>query len=204
MATVQPRSVSCVLTEVQLHYPHLFKPHAIPGVEADPKYGTVVLLPKGYDLSKLHAVMLAAAQSKFGETQGRELLEMKKIKLPIRKQKDMAEQGKVGFSDQEGDLFFNASSESQPGCVNRAREPILDPEKVYPGVIANVQVQCYAWQHPLSGRGLSFDLQNVQIVRDGPRLANAKPDPTKVFDELGEDETAAPDQGDPELKSLFG
>ncbi len=204
MATVQPRSVSCVLPEVQLLHPHLFKPHAIPGVEAEPKYSTVVLLPKGYDLSKLHAVMLAAAQAKFGETQGRELLEMKKIKLPLRKQAEMAEQGKVGFSDQEGDLFFNAASESQPGCVNRAREPVLNPEKVYSGVVANVQVQCYAWQHPLSGRGLSFDLQNVQIVRDGPRLANAKPDPTKVFDELGEDETAAPDQGDPELKSLFG
>lgn len=207
MATVQPRRTNCVLKEVTLLHPHLFKTHAIPGSDSPPKYSTVVLLPKGYDLAPLREIMLAAAQSKFGETVGKELLETKKVKLPIRKQNEMAEQGKVGFSDVEGDLFFNASSESQPGIVDGKREPILDPEKIYSGVVANVQVQCYGWTHPMSGRGLSFDLQNVQRVRDGEKLANAKPDPTKAFDELDEEaaaEPAAVAEGDDPLKSIFG
>lgn len=206
MATVQARRTNCVLKDVVLLYPHLFKPHKIPNTDNDPKFGTVVLLPKGYDLTPLHEIMLAAAQSKFGETTGKDLLATKKVKLPLRKQNEMAEKGSAGFSDQEGDLFFNAQSESQPGIVDGRREPILDPDRIYSGVICNVQVQCYGWDHPLSGKGLSFDLQNVQRVKDGPKLANAKPDPTKAFDELDEPDVdlKPSDDADAGLKSIFG
>ena len=35
--------------------------------------------------------------------------------------------------------------------------------------------------HPTGGRGLSFGLQNVQIVRDGPRTGAGNPDPRQAF-----------------------
>lgn len=204
MATVQPKPVSCVLQNVVLLYPHLFKPHQIPGTDGEAKYSTVVLLPKGYDLSRLQAIMLTAAQNKWGDN-AKELLIRKALKTPLRSQAEMALNGKVGFSDEDGALFFNASSQSQPGVVDGQRQPILEQELIYSGVIANVQVSCFAWQHATGGKGLSFDLLNVQRVKDGPKLANAKPDPSKVFDELEPDqEAAASASNDDELKALFG
>jgi hypothetical protein len=204
MATVQPKVTSCLLQNVVLLYPHLFKPHQIPGTDAEAKYSSVILLPKGYDLSRLQSIMLTAAQNKWGDN-ARELLVRKAIKTPLRAQAEMALNGKVGFSDEEGALFFNASSNSQPGVVDGKREPILEQELIYSGVIANVQVSCFAWQHATGGRGLSFDLLNVQRVKDGPKLANAKPDPAKVFDELEPEEgEGGAATNDEELKSLFG
>lgn len=207
MATTQPASTSVILREVTLLYPSLFEKRAIQGSQSEPKFSVVVLLPVGHDMKPLQAALVAAAEAKFG-AEARALIQQGKVKLPFRKQVEKAMEGKAGYSDDPNAYFLNVGSDSQPGVVNQRLQPVIDPALVYGGVVANVQINAYAWQHPLSGRGLSFGLQNVQIVRDGPRLGNQNPDPTKVFDELDvpADSPAARtgDQAEADLKSLFG
>ncbi len=207
MATQQAPSASTILKEVVLLYPHLFEKRAIPGSQSDPKFNTVVLLPPGFDLTPLKRILVVAATAKFGPD-ATNMIQQGKVKLPFRKQAEKAAEGKDGYSDDPAAFYINVSSDNQPGVVDQRLHPVIDPDRVYGGVIANVQINAFAWLHPLSGRGLSFGLQNIQIVRDGPRLGNQNPDPTKVFDELEVPEgTGAPrtgDQTDADLKSLFG
>lgn len=197
---------SLIVVEVTLLYPHLFEKHKIPGSAEEPKYGTVLLLPLGMDMKPLQLVMVNAAKAKFGPD-AMNLIQAGKVKLPFRKQAEKAAEGKSGYSEDPQALYLNVNSDRQPGVVDQRRQPVIDPAKVYGGVVANVQINAYGWQHPLSGRGLSFSLQNVQVVRDGPRLGNENPDPTKVFGDVDMPEGGgAPRTGsqvEADLKSLF-
>jgi hypothetical protein len=194
---------SVVLEEVTILYPHLFKPHLPKGSSSDtaPAYQLLVLLPPGYDLTALNRLLLATAEKMFG-SDAKKLIAAGAIKSPFRAQAEQAAKGKLGFSEDPGAKFINVKSEQQPGVVDQQLQPILDPSKIYGGAICNIQANAFGWNHPTGGRGLSFGLQNVQLVRDGPRLGSGNPDPKSAFKPL-----AMPQEGstmDQNIKSLFG
>jgi hypothetical protein len=194
---------SVVLEEVTVLYPNLFVPTvpkgSTPGTEA--AYSLVVLLPPDYDMAPLNKLALDAATAKFGSDAQR-LITAGVIKSPFRNQMEKAAQGKAGYSDDPKAKYISCKSSSQPGVVDQQAQPVLDPARIYGGVICNVQVNCFGWSHPTGGKGLSFGLQNVQIVRDGPKLGNQNPDPKKVFKPLAPPQESA--TADANMKTLFG
>lgn len=192
---------SYVIQEATLVYPHLFQPRVMKDSgNQTPKYQTVVLIPEGYDMSGLHKLALAAATKLFGSDAQR-LIQAGVIKSPFRKQMEKAALGQIGYSSDPNAVYLNVSSEQQPAVVDHNVQPILDPSKVYGGVVANVQINAFAWNHPTGGKGISFGLQNVQVLRDGPKLGGGNPDPKSVFKAV---EPQAGADLDANVKALFG
>jgi Protein of unknown function (DUF2815) len=194
---------SVVLRDVTIVYPNVFKPTVPKGSNPDatPAYSVTVLLPPGYDMTELNQILFTAATRTFGSDAAR-FIQSGVIKSPYRNQAEKAALGKEGFSAEPGAKYINVKSERQPGVVDQTLQPVLDPTKVYGGKVCNVQVSAFAWNHPTGGKGVSFSLQNIQLVRDGPRLGNANPDPKTVFKPL-----AMPEEGvkaDKNIREIFG
>jgi hypothetical protein len=90
----------------------------------------------------------------------------------------------MGYND--GDMFVSAWTKQKPGLVNAQRSEILDPNDVWPGQLARATIKPFAYN--VSGnKGVSFALNNVQIVkRDMPRLDGRKA-AEEDFDEVEEE-----------------
>jgi len=152
---------------------------------------------KGYDVTAaqiteqkkaLDAALLEAAEEVFG-TKAAGMLKSKSLKYPIR---DDAEA--KGYP--EGTIYFNAQSSNAPGLVY----PWADPEtkkaakvpqdkiaKVfYPG--ARVIASVTAFYYDNESKGVTFGLNNVQLIGDGPRLDSQK----SAEDEFAADSTLTP------------
>ena len=103
------------------------------------------------------------------------------LRLPFR---DAGEKEYQGYND--GDMFVSAWTKQKPGLVNAQRSEILDPNDVWPGQLARATIKPFAYN--VSGnKGVSFALNNVQIVkRDMPRLDGRKA-AEEDFDEVEEE-----------------
>jgi hypothetical protein len=68
------------------------------------------------------------------------------------------------------DIYVSPWSSYRPGIVDRDGNVIEDPQAVWGGQTARMQIHPFFWE--VSGkRGISFGLDNVQVVDiDGPRL----------------------------------
>lgn len=83
------------------------------------------------------------------------------------------ESGEI-YNGFEGMVVLNAKSETQPGVVDHDRTPIMDAKDFYGGCYAIATVNCYAWNHPAHGKGVSFGLQNVMKREDGETFGGGK------------------------------
>lgn len=192
---------SVVLSEVMILYPHFYEPHLPRGSAADAKatYQCTILLPADYDCSALERLALTTATKAFGSDAGMKL-KAGAIKNPFRQQSEKAAQGKDGYA-MEG-RYINVKSDRQPGVVDQKMQPIIDPSAVFGGCWCNVQVNCYPWDNPLSGKGLSFGLLNVQLVRKDKPVGGTNPDPKTVFKPLAMPEVG--EDSDAKIRSIFG
>ena len=150
----------------------VFKPKGIKGDPSAPlKYSVAMLFPKGDKIEALRELMLKAAHDKWGKERAEKYMANPKFKNPIKDQGDMAEQY-AGFVD--GAVYIQASNSDKPGLIDNRNQDIIDEDDFYSGCLARAQVQCYAWEHPVGGKGCSFSLLNVQKLRDGERLGGGR------------------------------
>lgn len=176
-----------VTDKVRLSFPHLFEPYSIDG-EQEPKFSVMLLIPKTDKrtiaaLKKAEqAAAEAGAQSKFGG------------KVPANLAsiiKDGDEDGSAeDYPERAGHLYMTVSSNAQrrPGVVDRSVQPILDQTEVYSGVYAKVSVTAFPYTYGKK-KGISFGLNNVQIVGGGESLGGGKR-AEEEFDALEEDDEA--------------
>jgi hypothetical protein len=110
----------------------------------------------------------------FGAAAYRTLVENGLFRSPIRK--DVA--GKGWPSDVGAFLSVKAGEDYPPAIVGRDALPIMDQTEVYPGCIVRVSLRPYAYggRGTNFGAGISFGLENVQKLADGPRFKNARGD----------------------------
>ena len=81
----------------------------------------------------------------------------------------------------QGAYVLNTSKDAaqgKPSVVDGNMQPVLDPGKVYPGLVVNVAVSVYTYKNV--SKGVTTGLEAVQIVRDGERLDN-KPSVNELF-----------------------
>jgi hypothetical protein len=187
--------------EARLAFPALFVPKPrTREVKMDPKgvpippelyYQATLLLPPTVDLRPFHTAMLAACTAKFG----------REFRLPANKNpiRDCAEKDLAGYD--EGWHFVAASSKTRrPGVVNRLNEPVTDPAMVYSGMWIRAYLNAFAWNHPSGGKGVSFGLTAVQLIRDDERL-DGHVDAATLFEPLDDLPTVP---GEDTASSLFG
>lgn len=182
--------MTIITPKARLSYPHLFSPRAsTPG--ADPSYSCSLVFEPGTDLTQLKLEVIRVAQEKWGD-KAQAMLASGKIRLPFRE--DGAEKG---YPD--GSVFINVRSKTPPGIVDRYAGPdgkpvkITDPEALYPGCYVRASVRAFAYDTN-GNRGVSFILQNIQKLGDGPRLDGKRP----AEDEFEAVETA------PSLDDILG
>ena len=160
-----------VTGKVRLSFPHLFEPYAITD-EQDPRYSTMILLPKSdkttYEaLRKAEKEAAELGKAKFG---GRVPAKVASII------KDGDEDGTAeDYPERAGHYYMTvgANIDYQPEVVDRALNPIISRNEVYSGVYARVSLTAFAY-NTAGNKGVSFGLNNVQIIGGGDPLGNRK------------------------------
>jgi hypothetical protein len=114
---------------------------------------------------------LAAARDGFGE-EAEKMLENGSLASTYRRGK--ADIQKCGSPHG----YVNARAEERPGCVLRDKTRVTDLAEVkrlfYAGAIVNVSLHAFPYEWKGKKKGISFGLNNIQFVKDGPRLDGRK------------------------------
>lgn len=187
-------------TICRLSFPNVFarsKPIP-PNVEG--KYGANLVFPVGADLS-----VLKSAASETALAEWPKAAEGMKLKTPFKDQGEMLKY--EGY--EEGGVFITATADqNKPRVFDSRMVPIVDEDRVYPGVWAICVVRPFSYDKGVN-RGVSFGLQAVMIVADDKQLGGGGIDPQTAFGGVQIDSEVNP-QGmfaDPEQaakKALFG
>lgn len=163
-----------ITPEAFLSFPHIAEPTVMTEngkPKGEPKYSASLLFAPGTDVSALHAAALEAAEEMFG-SKAASLIKSGAIVSPFRT--DAAAKGYP-----EGTVFINVRSTQQPGVVYPHRgadgKPAVvaadDITKVfYPGAKVRASITAFAYNYEGMKKGVSFGLNNLQKLGDGPRL----------------------------------
>lgn len=152
-------------------YVAIFEPKPPPpGSAGEPKYQLHILWPKAMletELVPLRQAIAQVAKTKFGE-KAVEQLKSGKLFNPLH-------DGDVDMSDNPtyaGMVYVNAKSSDKPGIVDRNVQQVFEPEHAYSGCTFRASVSVYAFD--TVQKGVSIGLNNLQVVKEGPRLDNRK------------------------------
>lgn len=170
----------------RLSYPNLFRKVAAKGSTKE-QYSCSLIFPAGTDLTVLMVAAADAAKAQWGE-KAADMLQKGIIRNPFLNGADpkWAEKAAMG----PGVKFIRCSTQQKPKVVDQRRADV-DEDSVYAGQYVFAMVHPYTWDHPTQGKGLSFGIDAVQIVRDGERLGGGgNVDTNTAFDEI-------PDEGGP-------
>ena len=169
----------------RLSYPYLFTPKR--GKDDDPdKFCTALLFEEGVDLRPMKQVAMDVAKSRWPEAPN--LIRAGKLRWPFRDEaEDVSEKGYP-----EGSTFMNVSSgDNQPGVVDAALTVVTDPNQAYAGRYVFVTLTAYTYDVK-GNRGVTFGLNNVQLLQHGERLDGRR----AAADEFQVEESAMADLSD--------
>ena len=184
-AKLQPTDV--LTPDARLSFPSLFVATTTLDSKV-PKFSCTLLLPPDTDLKPFKIALKRAAVEEWGE----KIPPALKLSLHACETYPYPNGRYAGYDD--GWHFIRCSSKYRAPIVNRGNIPVTDEEQVYPGMWVRALVNAYAWVHPSGGRGVSFGLKAIQLVRDGERL-DGRVDAANVFTPL-EDLGDAGEQSD--------
>lgn len=176
--TTELSATEIVTEPVRLAFPHLWTPQAIdPLKPADKKYQAALLLPPDTDLQPFAKCLKVAMVEKWGPD-----FELRPGKNPIKRCDDRdPDKPLAGY--EPGWFFINTSSKFQPSVLDQKKQEILDERRVFGGCWCRFHLNAYAWTHPTGGRGVSFGLNSVMLIREDARLGGRK-DAREVFGEI--------------------
>ena len=114
--------------------------------------------------------------------------------------------GKQGFDKEgtkkpghAGTTFIRCKSgkDFKPKVYDRQMIPVGDKAAVPSGSVLKPVLNCFTWDHPTNGKGLTFGVVMVQVVKkaEGDEVlggGGGSPEPGKFFEKIA-DEGAAPD-----------
>lgn len=174
-------SDTLVLTpEARLSFPAVFEPKPVMKGETKVSYQAAFLFPPDTDFKPFAAAIKAAMIEKWGK------VVKDRVTLPIKNAEDKSHLS--GY--EEGWHYISTSSKYAPAVVNRRKQPVTDHEKVYAGMWVRGYLNAWAWEHPAKGRGVSFGLTAMQLVRDDEPFGFGGVDTDAAFDDLGDLEGA--------------
>ena len=169
-----------VIIPCRISFANIWEAKSINGGEE--KYSVSCIIPKSDKgtLLKIHNAIEAAKEAGKTKRWGGKI--PPNLKLPLR-------DGDIDRPDDEAyadAMFVNATSKDAPQIVDRKVQPILDPLECGSGDYCNVSVNFYAF-NANGNRGVAAGLGNVQLVKNGERLAG-KASAASDFDEMADDE----------------
>jgi hypothetical protein len=161
---------------VTLSYPHLFRAKTINDTGA-PKFSAAFLIPESNpQLRELFDLANQVINTKYPNGE----LPHNFKGLPCYNAADHPKYSKL--EAYKGMWLLNSSkaeSQGAPIIVDQQRNKVIDQSLIYPGLVVNVAVSIYTYDHPTS-KGVTTGLEAIQIVRDGDRLDN-RPSADELF-----------------------
>jgi len=162
---------------VRLSYCHLLSPRATQdGTEG--KYGAMLIIPKSDKVvtkqlqDGIEAARVAAA--------AKGIRNAKSLQSPLRDGDGEKPRGGEYGPECKGCWVLNTSSKRRPNVVDRRVQPILDPNEIYSGMWAIVDINFAAFS-VTGNSGISCYLNNVQKIRDDEPLGGSAARPEDVF-----------------------
>lgn len=157
-----------VTGKVRLNFPKLFKAVQING-EGEPKFSTQVLIPK---TDKATIAALRAAEKAAIEEGNEGIFKGKGVTAESVIKDADADGTAEDYPHTAGHLYMSVSAREQfkPQVVDAGLNEIMDQSQVYSGVFARVSVRSFPYTYGTKKRGVSFGLNNVQILGGGERL----------------------------------
>ncbi|MBB4017620.1 hypothetical protein GGR16_002654 [Chelatococcus caeni] len=163
---ISQKTGNIITPRIRMVYPALFKPWAPRGSDQEPKFQLTILVPKAADIALLKKGAQDAAFAEFGK-------DAKGVKTPFIKTE---EQERFADYADEYPTMIRARSNERPGVADREGKDVFEDraDEVYGGRWAFVSLRPYAWKHPTGGKGVSFGLQNVQLLEDDEPIGGGR------------------------------
>lgn len=145
---------------------------------SDGKYGATLIIPKTdtVTVAQINAAIEAAKVA--GAAKG--IRNAKNFPSPLRDGDGPKPRGGEYGPECKGCWVLSSSSKRQPKVVDRRVQPILDPDEIYSGMWAIVDIN-FACFSVTGNSGISCYLNNVQKIRDDEPLGGSAPRPEDVF-----------------------
>lgn len=186
----ESKDVRKVVTgKVRLNFPKLFRAEQING-EGDPKFSTQILIPK---TDKATIAALRAAEKAAIDEGNEGIFKGKGVtdNAPSVIKDADADGTAEDYPHTAGHYYMSVSAREQfkPQVVDAGLNEILDQSQVYSGVFARVSLRSFPYTYGTKKRGVSFGLNNVQILGGGERLGGGTT-ASQDFDPVEPDEFA--------------
>lgn len=176
-------------------------------------YGCTLLFPKTTNISSLQNLALAAAEQAW-PGKAAQWIKDGLIKSPF-----LDGDGKQGLSQKTGarhagyagTVFIRCTSgaDYRPKVFDKKRNPVLDAEDCTSGSQVYAVVNAYTWENATNGKGISFGVSLVQVVKlaEGADVlgGGGGADPDKYFEAIADEGDApAETKGGAGAAGLFG
>jgi len=169
---------------VRLSYVYLTSPRKNED-GTDGKYGATLLIPKT-DKATIKAITAAIEAAKAqGVADG--IKGANEFDSPLRDGDGKRPRGGEYGPECKGMMVLNTTSNRPPKIYDRRVQPLIDPDEVYSGMWANVQIRFKCFSVP-GNRGISCYINLVQKVRDDQVLGGAAPNGADVFQAVEDDD----------------
>lgn len=166
-----------ILKNVRIAYPHLFAPHAYQN-GPNKKYEATFMIPKEDHLA-LEEVKKAAAAAK-AKKWGSESI--KGLLSPIKDGDELSTEAFAGHWIVVARATPRDGGGGQPGAVLPNLQPASEDD-IQSGDFVNADINAYAYDTS-GNKGVSFGLNNVQLVAKGDRIGGGKSRPENVFEAM--------------------
>ncbi len=192
--------------KARLSYPYLFTPKRAKKDGEKDKFCTALIFEEGADLKPMKETAMRVAQARWPDAPN--LIRAGRMRWPFRGDpEDVREKGYP-----LGSTFMNVSAgENRPGVVDASKNNVTDSNEAYAGRYVFVSLTAYTYD--VNGnRGVTFGLNNVQLLEHGERLDGrlAAADEFDVedtgvegMDDLGEEAVDAPTSQEDALSDLL-
>lgn len=180
-ACIKAPSGNVITPGGRLCYPNLFEA-VLPQGETDDKkrrYQASMVFPKTADLTLLNAMVEEVAIAEWGPDYRKNF----KVRKPFLKTE---EHPKIGVDAEEFPVLIRTNSPTRPQIIRGDKSPVTEKEAedVYAGRWARLSLRCYAYDHKTGGKGISFGLQNVQLLDHDEPLAQMRPPAENEFEAI--------------------
>lgn len=158
-------------------------------------WNLVGLVAKSVDLSTMHEAAFAAAKEAWNdEDKIKKWLKEETLKTPF-----LDGDGKQAISKKNGErydgyaghTFVRFATERAPKMVTQKMQPVTTEDELYSGCYGYIVTQALAYDHPKSGKGISFGLNMLQVAKHGEKFGGQSSAPEEHFEKI-EDEGDAP------------
>lgn len=166
-------------------YPSLFRPTLPPGEKDDDKarYNATLLIPEDADIKALEDAVDALIEENVPANK------RKNVKRPF-----LRTETSNSLEDYAGEfpVMIRCAAKYAPDVVTPNAQRTYKEEEaadeVYGGRWARFSVRPYFWSHKTGGMGVSFGLQNAQMLDHDEAIAGGRVRGTSEFEGVGEDE----------------